>query len=346
MTTPEPETSLKDIARCCNVSIMTVSRAFRNGSVIHPETRKRILAAAEELHYHRRNRRGRPQSKEQKRPSQVQLIFGTGSKNTSYFHLRLLTAIEQKLAELGHECIIRTTTADYNIFMRLLDNARRHRCIATLLMGDFPGEQLPALLNALPGAIVLDNTGNDTFQRACSSFSFDNFQAALLGVSHLICDCRRSRILLINGRKNHFFSEEIQSGYSTALTQNNLPFDEQLILHTDFSAESAASALRTFLRKNISFDAVFTNDEMATGVYRVLQENRIRIPEDVSVCGCDDLPVGKQLYPELTSISLDYAELAASAADYLQNKGSALTVPVHVKLPPRLQKRKSTIPKR
>ena len=85
---------------------------------------------------------------------------------------------------------------------------------------------------------------------------------------------------------------------------------------------------------------------MATGVYRVLQENRIRIPEDVSVCGCDDLPVGKQLYPELTSISLDYAELAASAADYLQNKGSALTVPVHVKLPPRLQKRKSTIPKR
>ena len=346
MSTTGNEASLKDIAQRCNVSIMTVSRAFRNGSVIHPETRKRILAAAEELHYHRRNRRGRPQSKEQKHPSQVQLIFGTGSKNTSYFHLRLLTAIEQKLAEIGHECIIRTTTADYNIFMRLLDNARRHRCIATLLMGDFPGEQLPALLNALPGAIVLDNAGNNVFQGACSSFSFDNFQAAQLGVSHLIRDCGRSRIVLINGRKNHFFSEELLSGYRNALAQNDLIFDDRLILHTDFSAESAASALRDFLRKNVSFDAVFTNDEMATGVYRVLLENRIRIPEDVSVCGCDDLPVGKQLYPALTSISLDYAELAASAADYLQNKESALTSPVHIKLMPRLQKRKSSIPKR
>ena len=57
MSTTGNEASLKDIAQRCNVSIMTVSRAFRNGSVIHPETRKRILAAAEELHYHRRNRR-------------------------------------------------------------------------------------------------------------------------------------------------------------------------------------------------------------------------------------------------------------------------------------------------
>ena len=334
--------SLKDVAEYCNVSLMTVSRAFHKDSIIKPETRAKILNAAEKLNYRCGNRRGRPQSDAKHRPNtQIQLIFGTASTNIVYFHMRLLTALEQQLAKLGYDCIIRTATGDYDSFVRLLENAKNHKCAATLLMGDFQKEQLETLLNALPGAILLDNSGDDITDGIYSSFSFDNCQAAVIGTTHLIKNCNRDRILLINGLKNHFFSNEILEGYKKSLKNFNLPFDEKLVLNTDFSADSAAQSLKNFINNGGKFNAVFTNDEMATGVYRVLHENNIRIPEDVSVCGCDDLPVGKQLYPELTSISLNYNELANQAIAHLI-RSDHLTHTVHIKLPPILKKGRSS----
>lgn len=335
-------TSLKDVAEYCKVSMMTVSRAFRKDSVIKPETRAKILEAAEKLNYRCANRRGRPQSASTRQPNrQIQLIFGTASTNIVYFHMRLLTALEQRLAKLGYDCIIRTATGDYDSFVRLLDNAKNHRCAATLLMGDFLREQLETLLMTLPGAILLDNSSENIKEAIFSSFSFDNRQAAFIGTTHLINDCKRDKILLVNGSKNHFFSEEFLDGYKNALHVCNLEFDENLVINTDFSAESAVEALRKFIQHNGKFNAVITNDEMATGVYRVLHENNIRIPEDVSVCGCDDLPVGKQLYPELTSISLDYAELANQAILHLTSSKHYTNI-VHIKLPPILKKGKSS----
>ena len=341
---PEEEKiiSLKDVAEYCNVSLMTVSRAFRKDSSIRPETRAKILSAAEKLNYRCGNRRGRPQSNSKRLPNtQIQLIFGTASNNIAYFHMRLLTALEQQLAALGYDCVIRTATGDYNSFVRLLDNAKHLKCAATLLMGDFRKEQLEALLSALPGSILLDNSMDDTFDRLYSSFSFDNRKAAKIGVTHLIKDCNRSRILLINGLKNHFFSNELLDGYKASLAECNIPFDEKLILNTDFSAESAAKALKEFIQNNGIFDAVFTNDEMATGVYRILHEFQLRIPQDISICGCDDLPVGKQLYPELTSISLNYAELAKHAIKHLTDS-EHYTNTIHLKLPPILKIGKSS----
>ena len=334
--------TLKDIAELCQVSIMTVSRAFRQDSIIHPETRRKILHTAEALNYHGSGRRGRPQISRAGQLRQVQLIFGTGSGNTGYFHMRLLTALEQQLAASGFECIIRTATGDYDIFLRLLENARNHRCVATLVMGDFPESQLAALISTLPGSILLDHSGDRRLDGVYSSFSFDNSQAALLGVNHLIRECGRKRILLVNGSRNHFFSNELLMGYRHALEENQLPFDANLVLYTDFSAGSAARIVQEFIDAGGAFDAVFTNDEMATGVYRVLYENRIRIPEDAAVCGCDELPVGKQLYPELTSISLDYTDLARKAIALLNDSGRKLNRSVHTKLAPVLKRGKST----
>jgi DNA-binding LacI/PurR family transcriptional regulator len=81
---------------------------------------------------------------------------------------------------------------------------------------------------------------------------------------------------------------------------------------------------------------------MATGVYRILHERNLSIPEMVSVCGCDDLPVGEQLYPELTTIALDYNELAACAVNHILS-GKSTTVFPEIKLPPVLRIKKSTV---
>ncbi|MBR7105067.1 MAG: LacI family DNA-binding transcriptional regulator [Lentisphaeria bacterium] len=342
MNTAPKQPGLKEIASLCGVSLMTVSRAFRQDTVIHPETRSRILRTAEMLHYHHSSRRGRPRAAKPREQRQVQLILGICNGSTAYFHMRLLCSLEQQLASSGYECLIRTSPGDYDIFIRLLDNARKHKCAATLVMGDLPPEQLSALIAALPGVILLDNTGEYHFQGSYSSFSFDNQKAAFIGAEHLIKDCRRRRILLVNGRKGHFFSEELLSGYKKALALYGIPFDDSRVLYTDFSAASAAEALREHLEAGGSFDAVLSNDEMASGVYRILHEYGRRIPEEVAVCGCDDLPVGKQLYPELTSISLDYTDLARKAIALLDDSSRRFPGGVHTKLQPVLKRASST----
>ena len=98
--------------------------------------------------------------------------------------------------------------------------------------------------------------------------------------------------------------------------------------------------MESLLKRKVKFDAVFTNDEMAGGVYRSLLKRGIRIPEDVAVCGCDGLPVGEQLYPQLTTIILDYKQLARQVIDKITNQDLALT-PVRVRLLPFLKIRES-----
>jgi DNA-binding LacI/PurR family transcriptional regulator len=311
---------------------MTVSRALRENSPVKPETRKKILETAEKLGYTNVARQGRPANGEL--PRQVQLILGNINGSMYYFHMRLLTALEQKLAECGYECIIRTTNGSYDIFLRLIERIKRCRCAGTIIFGSFESSQLENLLRSLPGAILLDNYVQDSFEGNFSSFSFDNRMAAYLAVDHLIQRGKR-KIALVTGLPDHFFSQEMISGYKEALSEAGIPFRQELIIHTDFLAAGAAEKMRDLIAKKIDFDGIATNDEMATGIYRVLQENCIRIPQDVAICGCDHLPVGEQLFPELTTIHLDYQELSSAAIGHIIT-GKTKAHTVKVKLAPEL----------
>ena len=104
---------LREIASACNVSLMTVSRAFREKSAIRPETRASILQKAEEMGYFRYPRKGRPATPPISTANQVQLIFGNSGGSMFSFQMCLLTAVEQQLADAGFECIMRTCNGNF-----------------------------------------------------------------------------------------------------------------------------------------------------------------------------------------------------------------------------------------
>ena len=114
-------------------------------------------------------------------------------------------------------------------------------------------------------------------------------------------------------------------------------------MHTDFTADDAYAAMVCALNANMQFDAVFTNDEMASGVYRALQERGLKIPQDVAVCGCDGLPIGTHLFPRLTTVVLDYEALGRMAIKYVLEAGGDHRVPCRVRLLPSLAVRESTV---
>jgi LacI family transcriptional regulator len=333
--------SLTAIAEECGVSTMTVSRALRSNSPVKEETRTRIVAAAERLGYIRSPRMGRPAAPVNSARLRIQLIAGTVGLRLPIFDSRLLITIEQHLAERGHECVIRTCNGDYSQFLQLLENIRHSDADATMLLGCLVPEQLRALLDALPEAVLLDNPGDPSVETPYGSFAFDNVEAARIAVRHLL-DCGRRRILLAGGVRGHFFTKEIEQGYRETLVCRGIAADEKLFLYTDFTADGAYRAVSAALKDGVQFDAVFTNDEMASGVYRALLERGFTIPGDVSVCGCDGLPVGTHLFPRLTTVLLDYEELASMAIRHILEKNKESRTHYHVRILPVLEVREST----
>lgn len=334
--------SIAAIAQKCGVSAMTVSRALRNHSVVKVDTRKRIVAMAERMGYIRSPRMGRPVVTGEDAKMKIQLVAGTMGRSMAVFHSRLLITIEQYLAERGHECMIRTCNGDYSQFIQLLDNIRNSPVAATLLVGSFVPEYLKALLEALPEAVLLDNPGDPSIESPYGSFTFDNREAARLGVRHLL-DCGRRKILLLGGIQGHFFTNEIEQGYRAALEGRKIKINKKLILHTNFTPEGAYRAVSSSLEIGLPFDAVFTNDEMASGVYRALLERGLKIPQDVAVCGCDGLPVGTHLFPKLTTVFLDYEELAHMAIRHILEDRRKSRAHYRVRILPVLEVRESTV---
>lgn len=317
----ERQTSISDIAHACGVSAMTVSRALRQRSNVHPETLAKILAKAEELGYFKSSRLGRPHRQSKDTPHRISLVLGGVGATVSIFHSRLVNTIQRTLIRHNCECVIYSNDGSYPGFLILLAALKRQKSDAVLIIGDFPESQLKTLLMNFPGAILLDNPGVDNFDATFSSFNFDNASGTEAMLKHLISRGRK-RIVLLSGVKEHFFSRIMENSYRKVLSEAGINIDERMILHADFTSPGAAEVMTEFIRKDIAFDAVFSNDEMALGVYRVLQSNRITIGEDVAVAGCDDLPLGQMLYPALSTVSLDYGKLAGAAVEFILDQES------------------------
>lgn len=333
--------SIASIAEICKVSSMTVSRALRNNPSVRESTRKRIIETAERLGYIRSSRLGRPATAENSKSRKVELVIGMTGGNISTFHAKLLAVIEQELAREECDCIVRTCGGDYEQFLLLLENVRNSKVDATVLIGGFLQEHLRSLLQAAPNALLLDNPGDLNLEIPYESFSFDNTQAAMLAIDYLL-QSGRKRILLLSGFAEHFFTREVTRGYRDIMELKKLKTDEKLMLNTDFTLDGAYKTMKVALKAGLEFDAVFTNDEMASGVYRALLEKGLKIPQDVAVCGCDGLPLGLHLFPQLTTVVLDYEELGRRAVRHLLHERSRNNSLCRVRLLPRLEIREST----
>lgn len=320
---------------------MTVSRVMRQSPLVSGETRERVLAAAENLGYLKGSRLGRPAGFPEKPRTKVRLICGTPEHGPVIFQMRLLSAVERALTACSCECILYCGTGDYRTFLGLRAAALRSEAQATFIIGDFPEKQLTSLIAAFPGAVLIDNPGSPDSGASFNSFAFDNSAAAKIALAHL-ADRGYTEPLVITGPETHFFSREIETGCRIFAEENHRPVPE--IIRTDYTAANAEKVMLKYLRSGKRFDSVFTTDEIALGVYRAMLSSGLRIPEDAAICGCDNLPSGAVLYPSLTTISLDYEELARTAVEFvLQRRKTG--IPKRIRLQPVLVIRESTAKK-
>lgn len=165
-------------------------------------------------------------------------------------------------------------------------------------------------------------TGRNLNTKNVFGFALDNEYAAYTATAHLI-ELGHRRIAFIAGPKNHCDANDRLLGYRRALREVGIKFDKNLVVQGDFNETSGVLAVNLLLESRRSFTAVFaTNDQMASGVRLGLFRRGIRVPDDISLIGFDDLPGSSFATPPLSTVRqpmYDVGRLAAKALIKLIN---------------------------
>ncbi|MCX4389857.1 LacI family transcriptional regulator [Micromonospora peucetia] len=344
-------TRIDDVARLAGVSTATVSRALRGLPTVSAATRRRVLAAAEQLEY-------------AVSPSASRLAGGrTGTiavvvpRITRWFFGTVVEAVEDFLQQSGYDLLLYNLGGREQTRQRVLRTADLHKRVDAVMLVATPLR--PAELTALtrlelPGVTI--SSGTPVPGWPC--VRIDDVGVARTATRHLL-DLGHRRIAHITGDPDELaYTTHLdrRRGYRDVLRDAGITPDPYLDVESQFTIGGGARATEELLRRGDPPTAIFAAcDEMAMGAMTALRDAGLRVPQDVSVIGVDDHDLASAL--GLSTIAQPAAEQGRLAARILLDPlhGGPPAPPVRrrpdppgspVILPTRLIVRESTAPPR
>lgn len=301
--------TIKSIAHAAGVSLATVSRALNNRPDIDPATRQRVLATARELGYH---------------PSSLARSLVTRRTHTLGLAVRTLAdmwvaeivpAIEELARNAGYEVLLSTHYADPNQERRVLDTFRSRQVDGTLIISSTLGEAYPTFQEEWGMPIVLISPLIATSHRC--QVRNDDLGGARTATRYLLSLGHR-RIGHIGVPTWTLPGADRQAGYEQALTAAGLAPDPALMFLGDAGVSGGLAGIQALLALPDPPTALFCfNDLPAVGAMRGARARGLRVPEEVSVIGFDDVPLARYVDPPLSTIRQEMAELGRQATQML-----------------------------
>lgn len=296
--------TIKDIANKLGIAVSTVSKGLNGASDISADMRQLVLDTAVEMGY---------ASKKMK---------STGTRKVCIF---IENMDYENIEQFGYEIIVGFK----------LSAARRHWDVSVvptnLNMQTAEKFDTYMLKNGYSGAFLLGFALHDDWVQQLSKTTVptvlldnyiegnnhvgyvgtDSFEGIDLAVSHLH-SLGHSKIAFLNGSKNSMVSEQRQQSFVTSLAKYGIEAKEELMEYGYYVPDCAKYHVPGFIN-NGATAIMCASDLIATGVCIELQKLGLKVPEDVSVVGFDDLPIASQLSPSLTTIRQDRTDLGKSA---------------------------------
>ncbi|WP_026961430.1 LacI family DNA-binding transcriptional regulator [Alicyclobacillus herbarius] len=306
--------TIRDVAEAAGVSITTVSRALNGYTDVSPETRKRILEIAQRLNY-RPNHVAR--SLVRNRTQTIGLLVSDFSKSRTghHFMFDVLCGVYERLAELGYDVSLVSTSTAQQHLVSYLDFCTQRRFEGVIVMGirlDDPYVH-EVVESPLP-SVVIDLP---LLSEHCGYVMTDNINGAKFAVRHLVERGHR-QIGFVNGYSQAAVSIERLRGYEEGLRAAGLPIRAELIYEADFSLEGGARGFHELRKRNPDLTAVFfASDLMAIAGMRAAMASDLRVPDDIAIVGFDNIDVTELVSPTLTTIGQRRYEMGTTAADML-----------------------------
>ncbi|RBM24313.1 LacI family transcriptional regulator [Streptomyces sp. PT12] len=334
--TPTGPLTSAQIAARVGVSVATVSKVVNGREDVAPRTRALVEDVIRRYGHQRQKRAARP-------AAVLELVF---RQIRDSYHIEIIKGVQRVAREhrlalvlselqgrqtpgLGwvEDILYRRPTGIIEVFSVLTDTQSRQ----------LRGRGIPFVL--------VDPNGEPA--HASPSVGASNWSGGLSATRHLIGLGHR-RIAVITGPEDALASRARVDGFRTAMGTAGVPVDPALVRVGDYRAEEGLTHARALLRLPEPPTAIFTcNDALALGVYRAAAEAGLRIPDDLSVVGFDDLRPAQWTVPPLTTVHQPLAAMAATAATMVVRlaRGEPLTQ-TRVELATELVVRDSTAPPR
>jgi LacI family transcriptional regulator len=324
--------TIGQVARAAGVSPSTVSRIL-NGTAVVSEAKKRAIdeAIAELGFVPNPIARGLAGGR----------TFSVGVVTQaldSPFYGTAMRGIEDELLPGGYNALFVSGHWNAAVEARSIEVLRSRRVDGVIVL---TGRLTDTVLKSYAKTQPLVVTGRSLKAPGLFAMNFDNYEGGRLATQHLI-QLGHRRIAFIAGDSDHPDATERLRGYRSALEQSGIAYDPALVVPGEYLEVSGLMAVDRLLATGQRFTAIFAaNDQMAMGAALGLQRRSLRVPEDVSIVGFDDLPTSQYAIPPLTSVqqpAYDLGRLAAQAMlQMLAGNKPSITMPQ-----PRLVARESS----
>lgn len=298
--------NIRDVARLAGVSVATVSRALSNPEKVSAESLDKVHAAIAQVGY-------RPNMLARNfRSARAYAVVVLVPDIANPFYSLFIRALEDRAQQKGYAVLLGDTRGTPE---RELDYIRRVETrLADGIVQLRPSSEKSQ--NNIPADIPCVNACGCEYTTG-PAIRIDNRAAAKTMVSYLI-SLGHTRIGVISGLKDNPHAIDRLEGYKEALADAGIAFEKELVTEGDFTMWSGLNAAFQFCNMKQRPTAIFSmNDEMAIGAMQTLKNQGIRIPEDISVTGFDDIAYAKYSDPSLTTISQPAEEMGKMAMDML-----------------------------
>jgi LacI family transcriptional regulator len=298
--------TIQDVAKTAGVSVSTVSRVLNSKVDVASETQDRILSVIDDLGY-TTNLAARSMR------SQKKNLLGLIMPDIAYpFAIEVMKGVNRAIAESEFDLLVYTTgdvrksgrASHEQKYVSLLTNSISD---GVIIVAPVAGE-----FNIDAPIVSIDPLASNPNYPAVHA---TNYQGAMEAMDYLI-GLGHKRIGFIRGRAELESSNRRLMGYRASLEKAGVPIDEKLIASGDYTTETGVQCARELLSLDHPPTAIFaSNDQMAMGVFQVAEELGMRIPEDLSVIGFDNITESK--YMGLTTVDQFISEMGYVATHML-----------------------------
>ncbi|MEV4561093.1 LacI family DNA-binding transcriptional regulator [Kitasatospora sp. NPDC049285] len=299
----DPAPTLSEIARAAGVSAPTVSKVLNGRADVSPATRAKVEEILRRTGYQRRRTASTPSRL-------LDLVF---HQLDSAWAVEVIRGVENVAREEGLSIVLSESAGRLTPGQTWVDGVLARRPVgAVLVLSDLDAAQRDQLTSRDIPFVVLDPAGDPA--DGVPAVGTNNWQGGLAATRHLL-ELGHRRIGVISGPLAMMCSRARVDGYRTALETARIPVDPSLIHEGDFHHEGGYARARELLTRPDRPTAIFAgNDLQALGVYQAARELGLRVPEDLSVVGFDDLPLALWVGPPLTTVRQPLVEMAETAA--------------------------------
>lgn len=301
--------NIHDVAAAAGVSAATVSRVLNPASdTVRPETRQRVVEAIERLGY-RPNDLARALL--HRRTNVVGLVLPDISNP---YYPNVVRGAEDAASAAGYRVVLCNTDRDVDKTNAYLDTLVKSRADGIIVAGGGADESLsPELFEPYGTRIVLVGRHDLPYP----SVQVDNVDAAHQATAYLTSLGHRSIAFVAGPLVSHTVQDRL-AGFRAAMEEAGVRMDDRLVQEGDFQEPGGYAAAGALLGGGVRPTAIVAaNDRMAFGVMAALADHGLRVPDDVSLVGFDDVSIASYLRPALTTVAIPSYRIGHAAMTML-----------------------------